>query len=69
METVAFVEGRFDARGARTTLSVDVSQSELALGEQSVSVQLYDTAGQERYAPLTAPYYRQVRAPCQAVPQ
>jgi small GTP-binding protein len=53
-----FVHARFGAKGALATLSVDLSTANVSLGAQAVSVQLFDTAGQERFAPLIGPYYR-----------
>jgi len=53
-----FLHGRFVGQSA-PTISVDVATAKVSLGAQRVGVQLYDTAGQERFAPLTAPYYRQ----------
>ena len=55
-----FLHGRFEPSSTASTIAVDVSTVGVALGDAlKVSVQLYDTAGQERFAPLTAPYYRQ----------
>lgn len=53
-----FVHGRFD-ESLRATVSVDLSTAQVTLDHQTVGVQLLDTAGQERFAPLTAPFYRQ----------
>jgi len=52
-----FVEGRFP-HGATSTVSVDVEHARLELGAQNVSLQLHDTAGQERFAALCTPYFR-----------
>ena len=54
-----FVSGVFVDGGTPATVSVDASSAEIALGSQRLGLRLYDTAGQERFAPLTKPYYRQ----------
>ena len=55
---VRFVEGRYDG-AAKPTISVDISSAALDLGSSTVALSLWDTAGQEKFAPLSAPYFRQ----------
>jgi len=55
---VRFAEGRYDGT-AKPTISVDISSAALDLGSSTVALSLWDTAGQEKFAPLSAPYFRQ----------
>ena len=55
---VRFVEGRYDG-AAKPTISVDISSAALDLGSSTVALSLWDTAGQEKFAPLSSPYFRQ----------
>ena len=54
-----FSQDTFDSGGGSSTVSVEVSTSAIDVGGERVGLQCFDTAGQERFAPLTAPFYRQ----------
>lgn len=50
--------GRPFSRNFTSTIGVDFEIKQLRVDKQTVSLQLYDTAGQERFRTLTSSYYR-----------
>lgn len=52
-----FVESKFDAK-YRATIGIDFRTKFLTFGNTVVKVQIFDTAGQERFHTITQAYYR-----------
>ena len=51
----------FDAE-SRTTIGVEFSQKVMNINQQKIVVQIWDTAGQDRYKAITSAYYRSASA-------
>ncbi len=45
-------------KGTKQTINVEFSSKVLSLGENQVKLQLWDTAGQEKFQAVTKSYYR-----------
>ena len=43
---------------SRTTIGVEFSQKLITLNDKRIIVQIWDTAGQDRYKAITSAYYR-----------
>ena len=55
-----FVNGK-KLKDPKTTIGVDVSFKTLSISCEPVSVQIWDTAGQEKYMSMSKLYYRETR--------
>ncbi|CAF1226058.1 unnamed protein product [Adineta steineri] len=57
-----FNDGTFFTGNFITTVGIDYRSKVVTLGDKKINLQIYDTAGQERYRSVTHSYYRDAHA-------
>ena len=56
-----FVDGVYDMTGSVPTINVNFSSRDVKVGDQTIKLQLWDTAGQEAYRSISKSYFRNAK--------